>query len=180
MKCTWNGCTTKAKYKTEKLFEQHLVNIHINPLVCTVKDCNYTKPFRAKHDLQRHIDTAHSGTSKYRCHFESCTKGFARKDKWIKHMFDHHDTEPCPYAHCPEDNFVPGVGKSTTEHIAKLHGMFECGLDSCSDGKASGFSDTALSEHLQVAHNMEWATVLKSRACAKSKKDSTVRIDHIF
>ncbi|PMD16959.1 hypothetical protein NA56DRAFT_752632 [Hyaloscypha hepaticicola] len=179
MKCTWSGCKGKGKYPTEKLFEQHLINIHINPLVCTVKNCSHTKPFRARHDLQRHIDTAHSGTSKYRCPFDFCTKGFTRKDKWSKHLYDHHDTEPCPYSHCPDENFVAGVEQSTAEHIAKMHGIFECGLDGCNDGRVFGFSDTGLSEHLQVVHNMEWVTVLRARASAKSKGDSTLQIDHI-
>lgn len=180
IKCTWNGCMTKAKYKSEKLFEQHLVNIHINPLVCTVKHCRHTKPFRANHDLQRHIATAHAGTSKYRCPFSFCAgKPFPRKDKWIKHLHDHHDTEPCPYAHCLDDTFVVGPEKSTAEHIAKMHGIFECGLASCSKGKVSGFSDTALSEHLQVAHDIGWAIVLKARDRAKAKGDSTLRIEHL-
>jgi hypothetical protein len=179
MNCTWNGCTAKAKYRTGKLFEQHLVNIHINPLVCTVKGCSHTKPFRAKHELQRHIDSVHSGTPKYSCPFSQCTKGFRRKDKWMEHLFGSHDTERCPYAHCPDDNFVAGGERSTRDHIAKLHGIFECGLGCSEDGKASGFSDSALSEHLQITHKMEWATVLKARACAKSSRDCTLRIKHL-
>jgi hypothetical protein len=180
IKCTWNGCTTKARYKSEKLFEQHLVNIHINPLVCTVKHCKHTKPFRANHDLQRHIATAHAGTPKYCCPFTFCSgKRFPRKDKWMKHLHDHHDTEPCPYAHCLDDSFVGCPGKSTAAHIAKMHGTFECGLSSCNKGKVSGFSDAALSEHLQVSHNIEWAIVLKARDCAKAKGDSTLRNEHL-
>ena len=181
MRCTWQGCTTKAKHKSEKLFEQHLVNIHINPLVCTVKHCKHTKPFRGNHDLQRHIATAHAGKSKYHCPFNFCSvadKGFPRKDKWIKHLQDHHRTEPCPYAHCLDDTFVACQEKTTADHIAKTHGIFECGLGSCEE-KVSGFSDAALSEHLQVAHDMDWAFVLKAREHAKEMRNSTLRFEHL-
>jgi hypothetical protein len=180
--CTWHGCPSGAKYKSEKLFEQHLVNVHINPLVCTVKHCKHTKPFRANHDLQRHIATAHTQKSKYRCPFVYCShtvKGFPRKDKWIVHLQRHHDTDPCPYAHCQSlDDPTVGCRPSTALHIAKIHGTFECGLPGCKE-KVSGFSDTALSEHLQVAHDMEWAFVLQARDSAKVQRDNFVRIEHL-
>jgi hypothetical protein len=78
-----------------------------------------------------------------------------------------------------DDTFVAGPKMSTAEHIAKMHGVFECGLGRCANGKASGFSDTALSEHLQVAHDIEWAIVLKARGCAKAKGDSTLQTKHL-
>jgi hypothetical protein len=71
------------------------------------------------------------------------------------------------------------VEKGTTEHIAKKHGIFECGLKGCDDGKVYGFSDTALSEHLQVVHNFDWEAVLKARGCAKAKGDNTLRNEHL-
>jgi len=140
---------------TQKLksFEAHLNNIHVNPLVCTVEHCKHRKPFRANHDLQRRIATAHNPYAKYVCPYESCAdrrRGFSLKDKWLSHLREHHDTEWCPFTHCPlRQEHPPPHSQSTSKHIGKAHSNLECALKSC-EGKISRFSETQLLEHLEI------------------------------
>jgi hypothetical protein len=179
-KCTWHKCSSKASHRSRNLFEAHLNNIHINPLVCTVKDCKHKTPFRANHDLQRHIATAHNVDSKYMCPFTSCaSRGFIRKDKWMSHVKEHHDTEPCPYAHCQRHTEnIPLHQLSISKHIGKAHSSFECALKSCK-GKISRFAESQLLEHLQIHHAMEWALVLKGRDIVKADGGRTLTSDHL-
>jgi hypothetical protein len=177
--CTWFGCNSRAKHKSLRLFDKHLVNIHINPLICTVKECKHKSPFRGNHDLQRHIATAHE-KFKYRCPYRSCghtVREFSRTDKWLKHLRVFHDTDPCPYTHCR--NGVPlDCLESTSKHIGKTHGRFECALKCCY-GKISRFSDSALLEHLELDHAMEWALALKAQERAKAAGDDILRAEHV-
>jgi hypothetical protein len=180
LKCTWHQCSSKASHRSRNLFETHLNNIHLNPLVCTVKPCKHKTPFRANHDLQRHIATAHNVDSKYKCPYMSCTgRAFIRKDKWMTHLKEHHDTEPCPYEHCQRrlEN-IPFHQRSVSKHIGKAHSNFECGLKSCKD-RISRFKESQLLEHLQLHHSMEWALVLKARDIMKAKGDRTLTSDYI-
>jgi hypothetical protein len=179
-KCTWHKCSSKASHRSRNLFEAHLNNIHINPLVCTVKDCKHKTPFRANHDLQRHIATAHNVDSKYTCPFTSCaSRGFIRKDKWMSHVKGHHDTELCPYAHCQRHTEnIPLHQRSISKHIGKAHSSFECALKSCK-GKISRFAESQLLEHLQIHHGMEWALVLNARDMVKADGGRTLTSDHL-
>lgn len=178
--CCWYGCPSKARHKTAKLFEDHLNNIHINPLLCTVDGCNHKTPFRGKADLQRHINCVHIEGSKAKCPFLSCRsegRDFSRKDKLIIHLRDAHDTDPCPFAHCVVV-LDPRID-STAKHIAKLHGEFECALGSCKQF-VSSFCDSGLLEHLQLDHKMDWGTVLKARDIAKNVENKTLRDEHVM
>jgi len=180
LKCTWFKCSSKAAHRSRNVFEAHLNNIHLNPLVCTVTPCKHKTPFRANHDLQRHIATVHCVDSKYKCPYMSCMgRAFIRKDKWITHLKEHHDTEPCPYEHCQRrTENVPFHQRSVSRHIGKVHSNFECDLKSCK-GKISGFKESQLLEHLQLHHAMEWAVVLKSRETMKANGDRTLTSDCI-
>ncbi|KAF8863594.1 hypothetical protein BDZ45DRAFT_105030 [Acephala macrosclerotiorum] len=178
--CCWYGCPSKARHKTSKLFEDHLNNIHINPLICTVEGCKHKKPFRGKADLQRHISSVHIDGVKSRCPFPRCMsegRDFSRKDKLISHLREIHDTDPCPFSHC-----IGGLNPmidSTAKHIGKLHGEFECGLRSCRRS-LSQFCERGFLEHLQLDHNMRWELVLKTRDAAKSLGSGTIRDEHIM
>lgn len=180
LKCTWHKCSSKASHRSRNLFEAHLNNIHLNPLVCTVKHCKHKTPFRANHDLQRHIATAHNVDSKYKCPYISCpSRAFIRKDKWMSHLKEHHDTEPCPYEHCQRrTENVPFHQRSVSRHIGKAHSNFECALQSCK-GKTSRFKESQLLEHLQLHHAMEWALVLKARDTMKADGDRTLTSDYL-
>jgi hypothetical protein len=180
LKCTWYKCNSKASHRSRNLFEAHLNNIHLNPLMCTVKHCKHKTPFRANHDLQRHIATAHNVDSKYKCPYMSCAgRGFIRKDKWMSHLKGHHDTESCPFEHCQRrtDN-IPLHQRSVSRHIGKAHSNFECALTSCK-GKISRFKENQLLEHLQFHHAMEWSLVLKARDMMKADGDRTLTSDYI-
>ncbi|KAE8452852.1 hypothetical protein EG329_013124 [Mollisiaceae sp. DMI_Dod_QoI] len=178
--CSWHGCPSKARYKTTKLFEDHLNNIHINPLICTIEGCRHKKPFRGKADLQRHINSVHMDGSKLRCPFSKCTtegRDFSRKDKLISHLREIHDTDHCPYSHCVEE--LNPMTDSTAKHIGKLHGEFECALRSCKKS-TSQFCERGFLDHLQLDHNMNWETVLRTRDIAKIFGDKTLRDEHII
>lgn len=182
-RCPWPKCSSNATHKSRNLFEVHLNNIHVNPLVCTVEHCKHRKPFRANHDLQRHIATAHNPYAKYVCPYESCAdrcRGFSRKDKWLSHLREHHNTEWCPFAHCPlrQEHPLPH-SQSTSKHIGKAHSNLECALKSC-EGKISRFSETQLLEHLELHHAMEWALGLKARNTMKAFGDHTLRSEHLL
>jgi hypothetical protein len=180
-KCTWHKCNSKASHRSRNVFEAHLNNIHVNPLVCTVKHCKHKTPFRANHDLQRHIATVHNVDSKYTCPYMSCAgRGFIRKDKWMSHLKEHHDTEPCPYAHCQRrmEN-IPLHQRSVSKHIGKTHSNFECALKSCK-GKISRFAESQLLEHLELHHAMEWALVLKARDLVKADGGRILTSDHLL
>lgn len=178
-KCTWPDCHSNAVFKSQKLLETHINNIHVNPLVCTVPGCKHQKPFRANHDLQRHVNTVHSQQSNYKCPYEDCHFGkgqFSRKDKWLRHIKQHHDTERCPYDHCQDDT---SPRESTAKHLSKRHGSLECAIRSC-EGTTSRFTENQLLEHLQCHHStldrsMEWPAILDARDLAKEAKDHTLR-----
>lgn len=180
-KCTWYKCNSKASHRSRNLFEAHLNNIHVNPLICTFKHCKHKKPFRANHDLQRHIATAHNVDWKYTCPYTSCgRREFIRKDKWMSHLKENHDTEPCPYAHCQRraEN-IPLHERSISRHIGKIHSDFECALRSCK-GKISRFAESQLLEHLQLHHAMEWTLVLKARDMVKADGRRTLTSDYLL
>jgi hypothetical protein len=182
-RCTWHKCSSKASHKSRNLFETHINNIHVNPLVCTVKHCKHKAPFRANHDLRRHIATAHHVDARYNCPFKSCPircRGFKRKDKWLSHLKEHHETEPCPYAHCQHgQDDIPLHRKSASKHIGKAHSFFECALKSC-EGKTSRFSGIQLLEHLEIHHAIEWALVLMARDAMMASGGLTLRSEHLL
>lgn len=180
--CPWPDCRSKALHKTLRLFEDHLNNVHINPLVCTRVDCNYKKPFLRKSDLQRHIDNVHFEKSRLRCHFPYCEhkkKPFCRRDKWLGHIRNHHKTELCPYNHCPAGRSSPeNRNEDSDKHIGKEHSVHECALMSCLNS-VSQFSECGLLEHLQDAHKLTWEQVLKTRDSMKKASVQVVSREHV-
>jgi hypothetical protein len=182
-KCPWPDCSSKkASYKSKNLFDAHLNNFHINPLVCTVVGCKHKTPFRANHDLQRHIATAHDSDAKYWCPYKTCgdsDRRFVRRDKWLSHLKEHHETEPCPYAHCQRQLAQISLScTSTSKHIGKDHGSFECALKPCDD-RISRFSEIRLMEHMELHHAMEWALVLRMKDTVKETEDHVLRPHHL-
>lgn len=62
----WSKCASKAPLSSAKLMDDHLNNIHINPLICTIDDCNFKTPFTRKTDLHRHIEEFHGQVYNYK------------------------------------------------------------------------------------------------------------------
>lgn len=177
--CSWHGCPSKARHKAAKQFEDHLNNIHINPLVCTVEGCKHKTPFRGKADLQRHINSVHINGIKAKCPFRKCAsegRDFSRKDKLVLHLRVIHDTDPCPFAHCMV--VLDPRKDSTAQHFSKLHGDFECALGSCK-AHVSQFCESGFLEHLQLDHKMAWESVLKARDMAKKTERRALSDEHI-
>lgn len=164
------------------MLEDHISNIHINPLLCTRNGCKHRTPFRGKADLQRHIDTVHGKAPKIRCPYRRCqsseAKLYSRKDKLISHLRDVHDTDPCPHNHCVSSMFSsPDSCESTAKHIGKMHGEYECALRSCS-GTRSQFSEESFMAHLQLHHEIKWERVLKTKDLAK-RAGRVLREEHV-
>lgn len=182
-KCTWHNCTSKARLKTSKLFEDHISNIHINPLICSRDGCTHKTPFRGKADLQRHIDSVHEIIAKIKCPYPECQisdeKSFCRKDKLICHLRKAHASDPCPYNHCASSiALCIDACDDTARHIGKMHGEYECALKSCL-GTRSQFSEEGMLEHLQLNHNIRWEMVLKIRDVIKKIDGKVLKDDHL-
>ncbi len=99
--CRWPNCSSSRVFKDKYTLNEHLTNIHITPLCCSITGCS-VGPFGKKSDLNRHISTIH-GKSGFFCpieSYESKTTRFARKDKLVKHMREEHDNVRCSLNHC--------------------------------------------------------------------------------
>ena len=168
-KCTWQGCKSKAVFKSVSQLNQHLTNIHSNPLLCNQPRCPYRKPFKNHHDLERHTSTKHSVERKWECPYDTCSseiRTFVRKDKWLKHIREvqHENDAFCPFYHCSLIADQPGKGfqsrKEIGDHFSNTHtgkddGAFGCALGSCE--QISGhdrWNFSGLGRHLDQEHNI--------------------------
>ncbi|KAF4628459.1 hypothetical protein G7Y89_g9696 [Cudoniella acicularis] len=183
-RCPWDGCKSKAVFKSTKSCQHHLDNIHTKPLVCTVAKCSYTKPFRNQNDLERHKSTAHSDIRPYICPYTSCeaeVRSFSRKDKWMKHIEDieHEDDALCIFPHCRVDQIERSTYFSTrkeiAKHFAKNHGSstvesYECRLGSCSNNtNLDNLSKGGLVNHVKTFHGTRVSYWGVFAAVSKSK-----------
>jgi hypothetical protein len=165
--CIWQGCRSKAIFKSAGAYEHHLRNIHSYPLVCNAPRCPHKKPFRNHADLDRHNRTAHLKEQKYECPYDSCeaeTRTFARKDKWLKHIREtqHQNDAICPLFHCSlKQRKTPkefATRKEIIEHFNSYHSAdpenrYECALGSCGDNlKPDFWTIGGLRDHIQDDH----------------------------
>jgi hypothetical protein len=168
--CTWQGCKSKAKFKTAHQFNIHLENIHAKPLLCTKSRCTYKRPFKNKHELERHNSSKHSAARPWVCPYDYCpskTRAFARKDKWLKHIREvqHENDAFCPYIHCYFSKIRTGKGFEDREEIGKHFNLmhsgkdvddgYGCALGSCGNTrKRDRLHSWGLHEHLQNQHGI--------------------------
>jgi hypothetical protein len=165
--CIWQGCRSKAIFKTTLAYEHHLRNIHSHPLVCNAPRCPHKKPFRNHADLDRHNRTAHLKEHRWECPYDSCeaeTRTFARKDKWLKHIREtqHQNDAFCPLFHCSlkHRNAMEEFAdrKEISNHFASNHSgdpenRYECEFGACSgDHKPDFWSIKGLSSHVRNDH----------------------------
>lgn len=182
--CTWQGCKSKATFKTARSYKDHLNNIHTKPLVCDEPKCTHKRPFRNEADLSRHRSTAHLGLRPYICPYDNCPEEvhtFTRKDKWLKHIREtpHEGDKFCSYLHCQPRNRADSAGFQSREdivrHFKRTHSTFEsaewtCALGACAlyiqserwDGSALGF-------HLKDCHGVSSAPFGVAYRYAKSE-----------
>ncbi|KUJ10281.1 uncharacterized protein LY89DRAFT_256627 [Mollisia scopiformis] len=161
-RCPWSGnCKSKAVFKSRRILQTHLENVHITPLTCTASGCSYRKPFRSNYDLKRHMLTAHSGDSNcqfLRCPYPKCDRGprtFVRKDKWLIHIRTSHDGTECPINHCKagkRDGLL--THDDLVKHIRHEHGKFECAIGACDSQLPSRFIESELLKHLEVSKSV--------------------------
>ncbi|KUJ11186.1 uncharacterized protein LY89DRAFT_239324 [Mollisia scopiformis] len=138
-RCLWaRNCKSKAIFKTERIFRTHLENVHISPILCTVKDCQHRKPFRSRYDLERHITVFHkeASASYLYCPCTKCDQSpiaFIRKDKWLLHIQTCHEDTECPFDDCPGgiNGDVCLTHSDVVTHIRKDH---------WNDGKKQAFT----------------------------------------
>jgi hypothetical protein len=160
----------------ERFIKVHLRNKHLDPLVCTVPQCDYKKPFGKQHELRRHMETLHGGSHTYCCPIELCGETFPRNDKLlIKHMREKYDMLRCLHNHCSATVF-----KTQEEAHKQLHGEFECGLLSCERAPRSYFRREDLGRHLQKHHDMRYYYTAVSIAWGMNASDSIVRGYHLY
>jgi len=167
-KCTWQGCKSKSRFKTIHQFRIHLDNIHTNLLVCTTSHCPHKKPFRNKHDLERHNSTKHSNQRPWECPYDSCPseiRTFARKDKWLQHIQEkqHENDAFCPFYHCRllqvQSSKLFKTRKEIKEHF-KVHAggdiaAYACALGSCSTATSQDrWTVLGLFKHLGRMHKI--------------------------
>lgn len=165
--CDWPNCSSSRVFKDKYTLNEHLTNIHVTPLCCSITGCS-VGPFGKKSDLNRHISAIH-GKSSFFCPIESCeskTTGFPRKDKLVKHMREEHDNVRCSLNHC---GTVILDGQQDV-HIQNYHGDWECALMACSHGMPSHFTRKTARLHLMNVHKMNPKTALNpsSRAARES------------
>ena len=168
--CTWQGCKSKAKFKTTHQFNIHLENIHTKPLLCTRIGCTYKRPFRNKHELERHDSSKHSAERPWKCPYDYCPseiRAFARKDKWLKHIREvqHENDAFCPYLHCLSTTIRTEKGFEDRKEIAKHFNIWHfdgavdgygCALGSCGNtGKCDRWNVLSLNIHLGLQHKMD-------------------------
>jgi hypothetical protein len=165
--CVWQGCKSKAIFKTPNLYSEHLKNIHSHPLVCNALRCTCKKPFRNRADLDRHNRTVHLKEQKWECPYDSCeaeARTFARKDKWLKHIreIQHQNDAFCPFFHCSTTDRKYNTEflnrEEISKHFASCHSgdpesRYECALGSCGgDLKRDFWSVDRLGYHLLIDH----------------------------
>jgi hypothetical protein len=165
--CTWQDCKSKAKFKTARQLNIHLENIHTKPLLCTRSRCTHKRPFRNKHELERHNSSKHSAERPWECPFDYCpseTRAFARKDKLLKHIREvqHENDAFCPHIHCRFSTIRTWKGfedrKEIGTHFNLYHAVrdvdgYGCALWSCGEtGKRDRWDLSWLRAHLQYRH----------------------------
>ncbi|PVH85994.1 hypothetical protein DL98DRAFT_567863 [Cadophora sp. DSE1049] len=178
-RCSWPKCPSKALFKSPRMLQSHLENIHVSPLLCSFPNCIHRTPFRSNFDLKRHLRTHSGEQGHFHCPYPNCEKDpkvFVRKDKWLNHLRSSHSGDTCPLNHCS----AAGKGAfqsqaEIVEHIKKSHGNFECGIGSCSSGSRSRFTESELLNHLEIAHEMQYNDIGSARNVAKLASDRTVR-----
>jgi len=182
--CSWPGCT-KTKLDTNKKLELHVANIHLEPLLCSVKDCKRTEPFGRKGELDRHISSVHKRGRTWKCPLKSCerhTKGFPRKDKFDIHIRTmRHGTVTCHYSHCRFRDYTPLMSQAElSSHYDKDHGDLECGIGSCKD-QTSAFSSYGLLSHLYADHHAcpsDWTPEIDQPRVDRSVEQFVERFSH--
>ncbi|KAH6716921.1 hypothetical protein BKA61DRAFT_572988 [Leptodontidium sp. MPI-SDFR-AT-0119] len=178
-RCSWPRCPSKALFKSPRMLQTHLENIHVSPLLCSFPNCTHRTPFRSNFDLKRHLRTHSGEQGRFHCPYPSCEKDpkiFVRKDKWLNHLRSSHSGDSCPLNHCEagcKGHFQSQA--EIVEHIKKFHGNFECGIGSCSSGSRSRFAEFDLLKHLEIAHGMQYSDIGSARNVAKLASDRTVR-----
>ncbi|RDL37982.1 uncharacterized protein BP5553_05415 [Venustampulla echinocandica] len=150
--CTWPGCKSKLKFPTKARLNNHIDNIHVDPLRCLVPGCKRKLPFERKGDLERHIATVHERRGTWKCPQQGCPRhyrGFSRTDKLREHARSQsHSTLYCPYDHCYFNvcrAFMTDAEVSS--HCRSHHAEFECGIGSCANSN-SCFDEKRFQRHI--------------------------------
>ena len=154
--CSWPKCRSRGSNATLtslNAFKKHL-RTHLKNKWCSYPGCQYDRPFSSKHDLDRHLQTAHNNNNALRCPLESCSQSFFRRDKLEEHIRRAHDTCKCPLDHCGEVILDTPILKDN--HIVECHQsppIYECTLAGC-ESSTSRFDIKGAMRHLSSHHGL--------------------------
>ncbi|VUC23601.1 unnamed protein product [Clonostachys rosea] len=177
-KCTEANCRSKAQFKNLSQFQQHLQNIHQEPLLCTWPGCTYRRPFGKECDLERHAESKHGAIRSHICPYESCSAhfdGFKRKDKLLKHLRETHPQVQCQQTHCSA--VICDIEQQS--HIEEAHGPFECALGHCQFSPPSNFTKVLLGRHLVTHHKISYDTKTTIIARMQCFNSTTITSKHL-
>ncbi len=175
--CSWPGCNKTTPFKSQKLLQTHLENIHIYPLLCTQPGCTYGFPFAKKGDLDRHLASKHGIGRLFKCPQREClrhSRPFGRKDKLREHMrAAEHGPDHCQYDNCMYKHIYGFLTREeASEHEANYHGDYECRIGSCEQSR-SCFLGVMLAGHL-FEHNIQRPYTLLSEWLKPGQKTITL------
>ncbi|CZR59434.1 uncharacterized protein PAC_09326 [Phialocephala subalpina] len=165
LNCPLPGCNKTTPFRTQKLLDTHLENIHLNPLHCTQQGCSYNRPFPKKGDLDRHLASKHGIGRLFRCPRRECprhTQPFGRKDKLREHVKNNeHGLHHCQYDHCRLKQSDKGLlaREDVSKHeMGWEHGEYECGIGDCAES-TSRFSRELLRRHIILYHDIRYDNI---------------------
>jgi hypothetical protein len=82
--CHWIGCKAKpTEFLTTAHLHHHTLTYHLQR--CPWPSCNTRNAFRRRSDLNRHVESVHSGRRRFICNVPGCKRAFARSDKLTAH-----------------------------------------------------------------------------------------------
>lgn len=182
-KCAWEGCRSKAVFKSHYSLNQHVLNAHRQPLVCRVADCSHKTPFSRKSYLRRHEQVVHGSAREFICSVASCDariKEFTRKDHLTKHMRDLHDNYFCNLNHCAHQARRPfAKAEDLAKHLDEEHSDFECALKGCAAGLTSKFTRAMLKRHLRNHHDLFSVAASDTVNRVLNEATKTVTAEHL-
>ena len=86
--CHWIGCKAKQMdFLTPADLHRHTLTYHLQR--CPWPSCRTRNAFRRRCDLNRHIESVHSGRRRFVCEVPDCRRAFARSDKLTAHKKVH-------------------------------------------------------------------------------------------
>lgn len=160
--CPERDCSHKKAFGKQGDLDRHYKSKHFNgslPFKCTRPLC--PKPingFARRDKLKEHVRNWHGA---FECLIPGCHRGsgncFRTQDQLDSHgQAGHRGLERgCQLSHCQTSNtFEASLDVLLADHIAAIHGYYNCELGTCGKNPASSFIPYTLKKHLIADHNV--------------------------